>query len=247
MLLDGVDGAFAVKRNVLRLAFAGQLLEVVSRGEGAVRRVVVDVVTRVDSGLILVITAGGQVAAADAAFVAVGFDGLNEDVVRMVVVVLAEAAAHDAVLGHFAGQQDLDDVVELQAVLLQGVPQLFSLHHVAGETVEQPAVGALGLEGVEHHGDGDVVGHQIAAVDIGFGLLAELGAAADVLAEDGAGFDVGEIVLVLDQVALGALAAAVGSENQNIHDAGSFCGKIDRSYTPPRGRRKAVSSGAKGS
>ena len=36
-------------------------------------------------------------------------------------------------------------------------------------------------------------------------------------AEDGAGFDVGKIVLLFDQIALGALAAAVGSENQDIH------------------------------
>jgi hypothetical protein len=42
----------------------------------------------------------------------------------MVVVIDAEAAAHDAVFGHFAGQQDLDDVVELHAFLLQCVPEL---------------------------------------------------------------------------------------------------------------------------
>ena len=41
--------------------------------------------------------------------------------------------------------------------------QFLGLHHVAGEAVQQPAVLALGLQGLQHHGDGDVVGHQVAA------------------------------------------------------------------------------------
>jgi hypothetical protein len=41
-------------------------------------------------------------------------------------------------------------------------------------------------------------------------------AAADVLAENRTGLDVVQIVLLLRQGALGSLATAVGSENQNI-------------------------------
>jgi hypothetical protein len=89
----------------------------------------------------------------------------------VVVVLGAETAAHDAVLGHLARQQDLDDVVELHAGVLQGVPQLLGLHDGAGEAVQEPAVGAGALEHVEDHGDGDVVGHQLTAVDVLLGLL----------------------------------------------------------------------------
>ena len=219
VFLDGVDGAFAIKFDVHGLAVLRELLEVVRGGEGAVSGVVVNIVTLVDGGFVLVVGTGGEIAAAHAAFVAVGFDGVNEDVVGVIVVVLAQATAHDAVLGDFAGQEDFNHVIQLQAFLLQGFPQLFSLHHVAGEAVQQPAVLALGLEGFQHHGDGDVVRHEVAAIDIFLGLLAQIGAAADVLAEDGARFDVGQIVLLLDQFALGTLAAAVGAKNQNIHNA----------------------------
>ena len=70
--------------------------------------------------------------------------------------------------------------------------------------------------------DGDVVGHQVAAIDVFLGLLAQLGAAADVFTEDGAGFDVSKIVLSFDQVALGALAAAVGTKDEDIHGASPY-------------------------
>ena len=178
--------------------------------------------TLVDGGFVLVVGTGGELTATDAALVTVGLDGVDEDVVGMVVVFLAQATAHDAVLGDLAGQQDLDDVVQFQTFGLQGFPQFLGLHHVAGEAVQQPAVLALGLQGLQHHGDGDVVGHQVAAIDVFLGLLAQLGAAADVLTEDGAGFDVSKIVLSLDQVALGALAAAVGTKDEDIHGASPY-------------------------
>ena len=135
----------------------------------------------------------------------------------MIVVFLAEAAAHDPVFRHFARQQNFHHVVELEAFFPQGFPELLGLDHIAGEAVQQPAVLALGLQGFQHHGNGDVVGHQVAAVNIGLGFFAQFRAAADMFAEDGAGFDVGKIVFLFDQIALGALAAAVGSENQDIH------------------------------
>ena len=177
----------------------------------------------VDGGLVLVVGPGAQITATDAALVTVGLDGVDEDVVGVVVVVLAEPAAHYAVAGNFPGKQDFDDVVQLDAGLLQGVPQHFGLNHVAREAVEQPAVLALGLQGVEHHGDGDGIGHEVASVNVGLGLLAKLGAALDVFAEDGAGFDVGQVVFLFDEFALSTLAAAVGTKNQNIHIPSSPC------------------------
>ena len=49
--------------------------------------------TLVDGGFVLIVGTDGELAAADAALVAVRLDGVDEDVVGMVVVVLAEAAA----------------------------------------------------------------------------------------------------------------------------------------------------------
>ena len=55
-----------------------------------------------------------------------------------------------------------------------------------GKAVQQPALGLGFLQGLENHGNGDLVGNQIAALDKGLGLHAQLGAALDVFAEDGA-------------------------------------------------------------
>ena len=171
----------------------------------------------VDGGFVLVVGAGLQSAAAHAADIAVGLDGVDENIVGVIVVVHAEAAAHDAVAGGAAGQEDLDHVIELHAFGLEGFVELAGLFHVAGEAVEQPALVALILEDVEHHGDGDFVGHEFALVDIGLGLHAQFGAAADMLTENSTGLDVGDAVLFHEKSALGALAAAIGAKNQNIH------------------------------
>ena len=209
---DGVDGAGAVEGDVAGLALFGQSLEVVGGGESAVVFIVVDIVTLVDSGLVLIVGAGLEFAAAHTADITVGLDGVDEDIVGVIVVVHAEAAAHDAVAGGAAGQEDLDHIVKLHAFGLEGFVELAGLFHVAGEAVEQPALVALSLEDVEHHGDGDVVGHEFALVDIGLGLHAQLGTAADVLTEDGTGFDVGDAVLFHEKGALGALAGGADEE-----------------------------------
>jgi hypothetical protein len=136
----------------------------------------------------------------------------------MVVVIDTEAASSDAQLRYFPVQDDLDDIVELYARLPQGLGQDFRLDLVAGKTVKQPAVFAVILpEPVKDHGDGDIIGNEISPVDILFGLLSEFGTAADILAENGAGLDMGHVVFFLDNSALGALAASVGSEYQDVH------------------------------
>ena len=111
--------------------------------------------------------------------------GVDEDIVGVVVVILAEAAAHDAVFGHFAGQKNFNHVVKLHAFFLKGVPQLLGLHGIAGEAIKQPALLTLGLQGFQHHGNGDVIGHEVAAINVSLGFFAQLGAAADVFTEDG--------------------------------------------------------------
>ena len=84
-------------------AVPGKFFEVVDGGHGAGGFIVVDVMALVDRLFILIVGAGGKLAAADAAdqFAVLlnRFDGLEGDVVGMVVVVGAEAAAHDAIFG----------------------------------------------------------------------------------------------------------------------------------------------------
>ena len=106
---------------------------------------------------------------------------------------------------------------KLHAFGFEGFPEFLGLHHVARESVQQPAVFPFGLKRFQNHGNGDVVGHEIAAINVGFCFFSEFGAAADVFAENGPGFDVGKIVFLFDQSALSAFAAAVGAEDQNIH------------------------------
>ncbi len=48
---------------------------------------------------------------------------------------------------------------------------------------------------------GDIIRNEFALVDVFLGFHAEFGAAADVLAEDGAGFDMIQTVFVLGQSA----------------------------------------------
>lgn len=92
-LLDGVDAAFAVEFDVFGLALVGQLLEEVGGGQGTVGGIVINVVALVDGVLVLVVAARGKLGPADPAFVAVGLDGVNKDIVGVVVVFLAETAA----------------------------------------------------------------------------------------------------------------------------------------------------------
>ena len=71
-------------------------------------------------------------------------------------------------------EQDLDDVIQLDARLGKGLSERLGLGEIAGKAVEQPAALAVRfLEAVEDHRDGDRIGDQFAAVDEPFGFLAE--------------------------------------------------------------------------
>lgn len=167
-----LDAGRTVQGDVFHAGPLGsQIFKVVGRCQCAIGGVVVDVVAFVDGRFILIVAAGLQIAAAHPAFVAIGFDGVNVDVVGMVVVIHAQTTAHDAIFGDFAVQQDLDDDVQRHAGTFQGFVQFDGLVLVSGETIQQPAVLAVVLfQAVENHGDGDFIGYQIALVDVGFGL-----------------------------------------------------------------------------
>ena len=179
----------------------------------------------VDGALVLVVGPGGEgLAAADPAnrlaVLLRRFDGVDEDVVRVIVVGSAEPPAHDAVFGGLAVQDDLDYVIELHVFLDQGVPEGLRLDEIAGEAVEEPSLGAIRLfQAIEDHGDGDLIGNELAAVDIILRFFTEFRAFFDVVSEDDASLDMGYAEFLLDNRPLGAFAAAVGSKNENIHAA----------------------------
>src|SRR5262249_10549330 len=67
----------------------------------------------------------------------------------------------------------------------QHLLQRLGLRHVAREAVEQePRPGVVLSQPAGDHGDGDLVGYQIATVHEGLGLAAELRTSAHVVAED---------------------------------------------------------------
>ena len=68
-----------------------------------------------------------------------------------------------------------------------------------------------------HH---QVVGNQLALINVALGCLAQLGAVLDLVAQHVARGDVLEAVLLNQFVTLGALAGAWGTEN---HDIPHFC------------------------
>ena len=172
----------------------------------------------VDRGFVLIVSTGRELAATDPADIAIGLDGINEDVVGMVAVVLAHPATHDAIAGDVAGQIYFHHIVKLHALFLHRLVQLFGLGDIAGETVKQPAVSPFGLQGFEDHGNGDGVRDEFSAIHIFLGLFAEFGSAAHMFAENGSGFDMGQTKRLLDESALRAFAAAVGTEHKDIHD-----------------------------
>ena len=96
--------------------------------------------------------------------------------------------------------------------------QLFSLGHVAGKTIQQPAVRPSGGEGFENHGNGDGIRNEFPFIHVFLRLFTKLRAASHMLAENGAGFDVRNAEGLPDQGSLSALAAPIGAEHKNIHE-----------------------------
>ena len=190
----------------------------VGRCKGAIHIIVINGVSFIDGIFILIIGPFGQGSTAHPALVSVGFDGINEDIVGMIVVFFTQSTAHDTILGNLSVQEHFNNIVQLYASLFKGCVQFFGLNLISWKPVQEPSVFAVILfQAVKHHGDGDVIGNQISLVNEGFGLFAKLGAALDVFPEDGPRFNVGEIVFVLEDRALGTFATAVGSEKNDVH------------------------------
>jgi len=138
----------------------------------------------------------------------------------MIVVLGAQPASHDALLGRASVEHDLDHGVELHLFLLHSLPEGFGLGEIAGKSIQQPALCAIRFfQTGEDHGDRDIVGHQFTAVDVGLRLFPEVRAALDVVPEDNAGFDVRHPVLLLNHGALRSLATPVRSEYEDVHAA----------------------------
>src|SRR6056297_3157070 len=202
----------AIQRDVFEICIR-QISKVIRRGQGTGFGIIINGVTFVDGRLVLVIGAGAQCTAAYPAFVSVRLDGVDENVVGVVVVIFTQPSAHDSVFGNFTVQQHFDNVVKFDALFVQCGMQFFRLNFISWKTVQQPAVFAVILfDTVDHHGYGDIIRHQITLINIRFGFFAKFGAAFDVVAENRTGFNMGHVVFVFQDFSLGAFAAAVGAE-----------------------------------
>ena len=95
--------------------------------------------------------------------------------------------------------------------------QRLGLRDRAREAVEQEPVARLGaVEPLHHHPADQVVGHEVAAVHVLLGLLAELALLLDRLAQDVAGGVVGQVEVGDQPLGLGALAGAGRAEQDEV-------------------------------
>jgi hypothetical protein len=100
----------------------------------------------------------------------------------------------------------------------EGLPQLLGLRDRAREAVQEEAGLGVGLgEPVLHHGDGDLVGHEVAGVHVGLRLLPQLRLPADVRPEDVAGGDRRHPEPGRDDLRLGALARPGRTQQHDAH------------------------------
>ena len=124
------------------------------------------------------------------------------------------AAQADALDEHAVGHLKLNESVGLDADISHGL----GLCSSAGKAVQKPALGLhlrfakLGL----HHADDDRVGHEGTLGHVLLGFLAEGSAGLDLLAQNVAGADVHNAVLLHDELALGAFARAGGAGNDDL-------------------------------
>ncbi len=116
----------------------------------------------------------------------------------MIVVIDAKAAAHDPVFGDFPVKLHFNDDIEFHVFFFQGLMKFYRLVLIPGKSVQEPAVFAvIFFQPVKNHRDGDIIGDQIPFVDVGLGLFAQFGAAFDIFSENGAGFNMGDVVFFL--------------------------------------------------
>ena len=142
--------------------------------------------------------------------VVIGIDAVLDDGdIGVIGAAFDGGAVGDALDDHLVGDHDADDGGNLLAVSVKDGVKCFSLGDSAGEAVQQEAVySGDGLEfGLDHAFD-DLVGNEGAGLDEALGLEAELGAGGDLLAEQGSGTDVVQVVFLNHGCGLGALAGS---------------------------------------
>ena len=111
-----------------------------------------------------------------------------------------------------------DDLVQRRAELFEHRVQRLDLGGVARVAIENPAVlGVIHGQTVLDDLVGELVGHQFALVGVLQRLKAELSLVLDVVAEDVAGRDGGDAVVLGEQGGLGALADTLRAHNQQSH------------------------------
>src|SRR3954453_15305503 len=119
----------------------------------------------------------------------------------------------DVVLGHVDEQRGGETPVDL----LQRLVQRPGLRVRAREPVEEEAVGRVLLgEAVEDHADDHLVGHEVAAVHVLLGLLAQVRPVLHRLAQDVARRDIRQREVLLEAFGLGALARAGRAEQDEV-------------------------------
>src|SRR5699024_2252786 len=133
------------------------------------------------------------------------------------VVALAAALAHAAAAQsvHEQGEVnvDVDDRVHFGELV-----ELLCLEEVAGESVEEVAIGAVGFGQTAFHDlAGDLVGDELSLVGVGLREKPELGAALDVVAEDIARGDVRKSEFLGNARSLRSLAGARRSQKNDVH------------------------------
>lgn len=123
-------------------------------------------------------------------------------------------ALDDLVLGDL----QVEHAVEGDAPLDEDLVECLGLGKVAREAVEQEAVCGVRLgHPVLGHADGDLIRHQAARVHVALGLEPQLGALADVGAEQVAGGDVGDGQGLGEQVRLSTLPGPGRSDEDDTH------------------------------
>ena len=115
----------------------------------------------------------------------------------------------------------MQHLVNIASASGQSRLQLFGLTGAAGEAVEDEAV--IGVDGhnlVQHDVNDHVVRHQLAPVHVLLGPEAQRRSLAQIVAEDVARTDVGQVVALHQQLRLGAFASPGRAEQHESQTSG---------------------------
>ena len=137
-------------------------------------------------------------------------DHLLRGIVGTTRILAAEQDPADQLL---LRNMDIHHDIDLQALLGQDLVELLGLHRRAGESVEDAALGILVLgDVVGDHADDDLIGCQLALLDILFHAAAQLRTAADLVTDHLARRDVVDAVMFLQTLRLRTFSAARSTE-----------------------------------